>query len=196
MEWVEGRLLREIIQEEGTLSIERSLRITARICSVLAYIHQLGIVHLDLKPDNLIVDPADNIRLIDFDLAREIKPRFWSWLRPKHSGTPDYASPEQILGKSIGVQSDLYALGMILYEMLTGEVPFSGLGPATAVKLRALADPLPPSEINPDVPAELDNLICRTVARSPEKRPVNAKRLCEELESLARLCAGNRVVSV
>jgi eukaryotic-like serine/threonine-protein kinase len=196
MEWVEGRLLRQIIDEETRLSIERSIHIALQICQVLEYIHARGIVHLDLKPDNIIVDMNDGIKLIDFDLAREAKRGLGVWLRPQRTGTPDYASPEQIKGKPSGVQSDLYSLGLILYEMLTGEVPFSGVTPPTALKLKLLVDPMSPREINPGVPWELEQLICRSISREPARRPPTARDFGLELEQINASSARELVSSL
>jgi len=177
MEWAEGRLLRQIMDEPAGLSLERSVQIALKICQVLAYIHERGVVHLDLKPENIIVDRNDDIKLIDFDLARRVKPGLLALFQPKRMGTPDYASPEQIKGKPCSVRSDIYSLGLILYEMLTGEVPFSGVAPRTAIKLRLLTDPPPPCEINPDIPEDLQELVCRSISRDPAKRPATARIL-------------------
>jgi len=196
MEWIEGRLLREIMHERRELSIGRAVRIALQICDVLVYIHERGIVHLDLKPENIIVDGDDQIQLIDFDLACEAKPGLWAMLRLKRMGTPDYASPEQIQGKPTSVRSDVYSFGVLLYEMLTGQVPFSGVAPVTALNLRLRADPMPLSEMNPDVPQELDALVCRALARDPVQRPPTARALRFELDHIHERCARELVGSV
>jgi eukaryotic-like serine/threonine-protein kinase len=182
-EWAAGRTLRRII-DRRELSMERFLGISLNICNVLSYIHECGIVHLDLKPDNIIVDSGNHVKLIDFDLASEIKPSFFSRLRSKRSGTPDYASPEQIKGKSVGILSDLYSFGLVLYEMLTGEVPFSGVAPAAATQLRLRTDPLPPSEINSEIFPELDDLICRAISRDPKGRPASVAEISFHLAQI------------
>jgi len=196
MEWVEGQRLRQILDEQTTLSVGRSIQIALRICDVLQYLHGRGVIHLDLKPDNIIVDANDEIKLIDFDLAREAKPGLFAMLRPKPMGTPDYASPEQVRGKACSVQSDIYSLGLILYEMLTGEVPFSGVSPRSAIELRVLRDPLPPREVNPDIPAELEEVICRMISHDPAKRPATAGALGFELEQMSARRAGELVPSL
>jgi len=196
MEWVEGQPLRQILDEQTSLSVKRSIQIAIKICDVLQYLHDRGVVHLDLKPDNIIVGANDDIKLIDFDLARKAKPGLLAMLRPKRMGTPDYASPEQLRGKPWSVRSDLYSLGLILYEMLTGEVPFSGVASHSAIELRLLSDPLPPREINPDIPVGLEELICCMISHDLAKRPATARALAVELEQINAGCARELVGSL
>jgi len=196
MEWVEGQRLRQILDEQTRLSLGRSVQIALKICDVLQYLHDRGVVHLDLKPDNIIVGAHDDIKLIDFDLARKARPGLFAMLRPKPIGTLDYASPEQVRGKACSVQSDIYSLGLILYEMLTGEVPFSGVSPRWAIELRLLRDPLPPREVNPDIPAELEELICRMISHHPAERPATARALGFELAQVSARLAGELVPSL
>ncbi len=193
MEWVEGQSLRQILDEQTRLSIGRSIQIALKICDVLQYLHDRGVVHLDLKPDNIIVGANDDIKLIDFDLAREAKTGLLAMLRPKRMGTPDYASPEQIRGKPCSVRSDLYSLGLILYEMLTGEVPFSGVASHSAIELRLLSDPLPAREVNPDIPVRLEELLCCTISHDLAKRPATAGALAWELEQI-NVCYARELV--
>jgi eukaryotic-like serine/threonine-protein kinase len=183
MEWIEGNLLRHVIDDRRNLTVRRAVLMACRICDVLNYIHAQGLVHLDLKSDNVIVDASDNVKLIDFGSARETRTTLlFIFTRRKGMGTPDYAAPEQIRGKSGDARSDIYALGVILYEMLTGEVPFSGVDSLTALNLRILVDPAPPSEINPEVAPELDNVVCRAMARHPSARYQTVRDLIGDLE--------------
>jgi len=195
MEWVEGVALRRIISQRTDLTIERAARIALKISDVLAYIHERGVAHLDLKPDNVIVDSNDNPKLVDFDAAREPKRGLLALLWPRRMGTPDYASPEQIRGKVGDARSDIYSLGLILYEMLTGDVPFSGVAPRTALNLRFSIDPVPPREISPGIPKPLDDIVCRAIARDPAKRQQTARELYSELERCVECSLGELVGS-
>ncbi len=187
MEWVEGQTLRQLIDRQRRVSPERAVRITLAICDVLGYIHRLGIVHRDLKPENVMVDAADKIKLIDFGIAGSSKLNSSEHATPSEAaGTPDYASPEQIGGRPGDVRSDLYSLGIMLFEMLTGEVPFSGLDPHTAMNLRLHLDPPPVVEFNPDVPPRLQRVVDRAIARHRAIRYASARELASELsDSLA-----------
>jgi serine/threonine protein kinase len=188
MEWIEGKLLREIIGKRELLSVERAIRITLAICDALEYIHGHRVVHGDLKPDNVMVDVADNIKLIDFGIAREPKLNAWKRARfEEAAGTPDYVSPEQIAGKRTDARSDVYSLGIMLFEMLSGEVPFSGLDPFTAMNLRTLVDPPTPREINPDISPRLDAIVRTAIARDRADRYASAREFAFDLlESLVR----------
>jgi eukaryotic-like serine/threonine-protein kinase len=192
MEWVEGRLLREFINGSER-SIERSIEIALKICNVLAEIHARGFVHLDLKPENIMVDRWDEVKLIDFEPARGIRTGLLNLIRSKKMGTPDYASPEQIRGKTAGPASDLYSLGLIFYEMLTGEVPFSGMNQDISMNLRLRNDAPPPNELNPEISPALNDLVCQTIARDPKKRPSSARVLYEQLAHIKEDCVRDLV---
>jgi serine/threonine protein kinase len=183
MEWVEGRLLRQILNEQGKLPPERAVRIALRICEVLEYIHKQGIVHRDLKPDNIMVDDEDCVKLIDFGIAAKSGSRRLTFTKLSQvMGTAEYISPEQVKGKRGDARSDLYALGIMLYEMLTGKTPFSGENPFLIMNDRVLNNPMPPREIDPGISPQLQEIVYRALERDPKSRYASAHEFAWDLE--------------
>jgi serine/threonine-protein kinase len=183
MEWVDGRLLRKIIAENGKLPLERAVRIALAICDALDYIHSHGVVHRDLKPENIMVDDQDRIKLIDFGIAGQAGARRLTFAKLSQvMGTPDYISPEQVKGKRGDARSDIYTLGVMLYEMLTGKVPFRGPNPFAIMNDRLLNNPVPPREINPEISPELQEIIYRAMEREPKNRYARAREFAHDLQ--------------
>jgi len=183
MEWVDGRLLRKILDEEPKLPPERAVHLTLRILEALEYIHSKGVVHRDLKPENVMVDANDNIKLIDFGIAANAKSRRLTFAKLSQTmGTPDYISPEQVKGKRGDARSDLYALGVMLYEMLTGRVPFTGENAFLIMNDRLLNNPLPPREIDPTITPQLQEIIYRAMERNPKSRYASAQEFARDLQ--------------
>jgi serine/threonine-protein kinase len=183
MEWAEGRLLRQILTEQKKLPVERAVRIALQICDTLDYIHRQGVVHRDLKPENIMVDAEDHIKLIDFGIASNAGARRLTFAKLSQTmGTPDYISPEQVKGKRGDARSDLYALGAMLYEMVTGEVPFRGETPLVIMNDRLLNNPVPPREIDPGISPQLQEIIYRALERDPKKRYASAREFARDLE--------------
>jgi eukaryotic-like serine/threonine-protein kinase len=183
LEWADGRLLRKILDEEHKLPADRAARLTLRILDALAYIHSHGVAHRDLKPENIMVDENDSIRLIDFGIAASSKARRLTFAKLSQTmGTPDYISPEQVKGKRGDARSDLYALGVMLYEMVTGKVPFSGANPFLIMNDRLLNNPVPPRELEPGISPQLQEIIYRALERDPKNRYATARDFAWDLE--------------
>jgi eukaryotic-like serine/threonine-protein kinase len=183
MEWVDGRLLRQILMEKRKLPIERAVDLTKKVCDALDYIHRHGVVHRDLKPENIMVDEQDHVKLIDFGIAGHEGSRRLTFAKLSQlMGTPDYISPEQVKGKRGDGRSDLYALGVMFYEMLTGKVPFQGPNAFAIMNDRMLNNPIPPREIDPSIPVELQEIIYRALERDPKNRYATAKEFLWDLE--------------
>jgi serine/threonine protein kinase len=193
MEWVEGRLLREILDEEKKLPPERAERIAIGICEALEYIHKGGVIHRDLKPENIMVDSEDRIKLIDFGLAGEVAGRRLTFAHiTKSMGTPDYISPEQVTGARGDARSDVYSLGIILYEMLTGQVPFRGPNPLAAMNQRLVSDPEPPSHFEPAVTRPMQEILWRALERDPRNRYPSARQFAWDLKHQDEIALPNR----
>ena len=188
MEWVDGNLLRNVLNEqdehgERRLPIERAVKIALGILDALDYMHKHGVVHRDLKPENVMVDDEDNIKLIDFGIAMKEYARRLTYAGPSPMlGTPDYISPEQVKGQRGDQRSDIYALGAMLYEMLTGKVPFVGANPLVVMNERVLMDPVPARKLNPEITPQLDEILHRAMVREPRHRYSTAADMAWELE--------------
>ncbi|MGD0957437.1 MAG: serine/threonine-protein kinase [Candidatus Acidiferrales bacterium] len=193
MEWVDGRLLRQILNEKKKLPPERAIHIATGICGALDYIHSHGVVHRDLKPENIMVDANDNVKLIDFGIAGKEGSRRLTFAKLSQiMGTPEYISPEQVKGKRGDGRSDVYALGVMLYEMLTGKVPFQGPNPFAIMNDRLLNNPVPPREIDPSISPQLQEVIYRALERDPKNRYGTAREMTWDLEHLDQVGVAER----
>jgi serine/threonine-protein kinase len=183
MEWVDGHLLRQVLNEHKKFPRERAFNIALQIAQALEYIHQHGVVHRDLKPENIMVDAADRIKLIDFGIAANVGSKRLTFAKFSQTmGTPDYISPEQVKGKRGDGRSDIYALGVMLYEMLTGKVPFTGANAFVIMNDRLLNNPIPPRELDPTISPQLQEIIYRAIEREPAKRYQSAREFAHDLE--------------
>jgi eukaryotic-like serine/threonine-protein kinase len=193
MEWVEGRLLRELLNEQRKLTPDRAVKIALQVASAIEYIHGHGVVHRDLKPENIMVDANDHIKLIDFGIAANLGSRRITFAKFSQTvGTPDYISPEQVKGKRGDARSDVYALGVMVYEMVTGKVPFTGPNAFVIMNDRLLNNPIPPREIDPNISPQLQEIIYRAMERDPNRRYRNAHELILDLEHQDRVGIAER----
>jgi serine/threonine-protein kinase len=176
MEWVSGTPLRLLLAPEKPLEAARAIGIAAAVCEVLDHIHSHGVVHRDLKPENIIVGDDDRIKLIDFGIAAKAgAARVTFGKFSERMGTPDYIAPEQVRGKRGDVRTDIYALGIILYEMLTGQKPFEGDNPILVLNNHLRVDPVPPRVHNPELPVDLEQVVLRAIEREPIHRYAGAR---------------------
>jgi beta-lactam-binding protein with PASTA domain/tRNA A-37 threonylcarbamoyl transferase component Bud32 len=184
MEFVEGTDLKALLRRVGRLDPQQAARIAAQTCEALAYAHGLGIIHRDIKPQNILLTPDGAVKVTDFGIARAANSATITETGTV-LGSVHYLSPEQAKGESVGPAADLYALGVVLYELLTGRLPFEGESPI-AIALRHIHDPPPPPRrFRPDLPPRLEGIILRALAKSPQHRYRSAQEMQEDLEGRA-----------
>jgi serine/threonine protein kinase/Flp pilus assembly protein TadD len=194
MEYVPGEDLKRLIRKIGQMPAGRAVSIARQIAEGLAEAHAHGIVHRDLKPQNIMVDEGGNVRLMDFGIARSLEKKGLTGAGVM-IGTPEYMSPEQVEGKPVDARSDLYSLGIILYEMTTGRVPFEGDTPFTVGVKHKSEAPRDPREHNPALPDGLARLILRCLEKDREKRPQAAIELAAELGAIEQALPTTQRVS-
>jgi serine/threonine-protein kinase len=185
MEYVQGEDLKRLIRKMGQLSPGQAISIGKQVCEGLAEAHRLGVVHRDLKPQNIMVDEDGNARIMDFGIARSIKAKGITGAGVM-IGTPEYMSPEQVEGKETDLRSDIYSLGIVLYEMVTGRVPFEGDTPFTIGVKHKSEIPKNPREINAQIPEELGRLILKCMAKDKDKRYQSANDVAEDLARIEK----------
>ncbi|MBI4728365.1 MAG: Stk1 family PASTA domain-containing Ser/Thr kinase [Acidobacteria bacterium] len=180
MEFVDGKTLREIIREEGPLLPERAGEVASEVCAALAFAHSRGIVHRDVKPGNIMVTSDGSVKVTDFGIARAMSGESVTQTATV-LGTAQYFSPEQAEGKPVDHRSDVYSLGIVLYEMLTRQVPFTGSSPVAIAYKHVKESPIPPSRLNPDVPPALEAVVMKALAKNPANRYQTAQELREDI---------------
>jgi len=183
MEYLDGRSLKELVVARGPLPIADAIAATRQVLAALRFAHRKGVVHRDIKPHNVMADADGRLKVTDFGIARAGVSQMTE--AGSIIGTAQYLSPEQARGASVDQRSDLYSMGIVLYEMLTGEVPFTGESPVE-IAMKHLSDtPRPPSLLRPDIPPDLDMVVLRALAKNPDDRFQTAEEMDAELERVA-----------
>ncbi len=177
MEFVPGTTLRELLDRRGAVALAPGLQIAKQLCRGLAAIHEAGIIHRDIKPQNIMVLPNGVVKVMDFGIARTADGSDPSALDGQTVGTPHYMSPEQALGRDLDARSDLYTVGVVLFELFTGQRPFLGKEAAVVMHKHVSAEPPRPTSLRPDLPDHLERMILACLAKRPDRRPASASDL-------------------
>jgi serine/threonine protein kinase/Tfp pilus assembly protein PilF len=185
MEFVPGEDLHRLIRKVGQFSAGKTISIAKQVCEGLAEAHRLKVVHRDLKPQNIMVDEEGNVRIMDFGIARSIKAEGITGAGVM-IGTPEYMSPEQAEVKDIDHRSDIYSLGVILYEMVTGRLPFEGETPLAIAMKHKSETPQDPKKLNPQLPQELSRVILKCLEKDKGKRYQSAEEILNELTAIEK----------
>jgi serine/threonine-protein kinase len=191
MEYVEGETLRDVLRREGRLDPQRAMTLAADICGALDFSHRNGIVHRDVKPGNVMITPQGAVKVMDFGIARAVSDSAATMTSTAAViGTAQYLSPEQARGESVDARSDVYSMGCLLYELVTGAPPFTGDSPVSVAYQHVREDPRLPSSINPQIPRELDAILLKAMSKNPANRYQSAQEMRNDL---LRALAGQRV---
>ena len=186
MEFVEGRTLAEFLTGGGRIMPERAIDIAIDVCRALEAAHAQGVVHRDIKPGNIMITPSGDVKVTDFGIARVISTAETIAQTAAVLGTASYLSPEQAQGQPVDGRSDLYSLGCVIYEMVTGRPPFLGDSPVAVASKQVLEQPVPPSRLNRDVSPDLDAVILRALAKNADNRYQTAEEFRQDLERVRR----------
>ncbi len=189
MEFVDGRTLRDIVKTEGPMAEQRAMETMADVCAALDFSHRNGIIHRDVKPANVMINNAGAVKVMDFGIARALADGQGVTQTAAVVGTAQYLSPEQARGELVDARSDVYAAGCVLYELTTGEPPFTGDSPVAVAYQHVREDPIPPSHQNPEVSAALDAVVLKAMSKNPANRYQSA---AEMRTDLVRVLGGQR----
>ncbi|HYH27307.1 MAG TPA: Stk1 family PASTA domain-containing Ser/Thr kinase [Actinomycetota bacterium] len=180
MEYLEGRTLRDVLRDEGPLHPDRAAEVAESIAKALGSAHQQNLVHRDVKPGNIMLTPSGDVKVMDFGIARATTGEALTQTATV-LGTASYFSPEQAKGEPVDQRSDIYSVGCVLYELVTGRAPFTGDSPVAIVYKHVREEPVLPSAINPDVPAALEAVIMKALAKNPANRYQSASEMAADL---------------
>src|SRR5580692_10377341 len=190
MELVEGKSLQNLMDFGHAFPASRILRIMEQTCNALQFAHERNIVHRDIKPANLMLTRDDTVKVTDFGTAKILQ--FGTVQQTTHvMGTPSYMSPEQVKGRPVDGRSDIFSLGVVLYELLTNEKPFPGQSITTVIYKIVNEEPIPPRQLNPAVHPGLNEIVLRALSKEPETRYQNCREMLEDLRSYRALGGGN-----
>src|SRR4051812_21398430 len=181
MEYVDGVTLRDIVHTEGPMPSKRAIEVIADACQALNFSHQHGIIHRDVKPANIMISKAGAVKVMDFGIARALADANSVTQTAAVIGTAQYLSPEQARGEKVDARSDVYSLGCVLYEILTGEPPFVGDSPVAVAYQHVREDPVPPSQRHNDISPELDAVVLKALAKNPDNRYQSAAEMRADL---------------
>src|SRR6202047_4825846 len=169
MELVEGRSLQSMLDAQQVFPLPRVIKLMEQVCSALDFAHQRNVVHRDIKPANLMLTADDTVKITDFGTAKILQ--FGTVQQTAHvMGTPSYMSPEQVKGRAVDGRSDIFSLGVMLYEMVTGEKPFPGQNITTVIYKIVNEEPVPPKQVNPSVHPGISAVVMRALAKDPDTR--------------------------
>ena len=184
LEYVEGQRLFAMLQEKRPLPVKEALHIARQTCEALGYMHALGVIHRDIKPENILVTPSGDVKIIDFGIATAEAARRLTWAGLSHAlGTPDYMAPEQICGRRGDARTDVYALGTMLYEMLTGNLPYASTNSAALLRSKMNEQPRAPSYYVPGFDRSLEAIILKALELAPRDRYASAAEMLKDLEN-------------
>ena len=181
MEYVQGKTLKRFIQESGALRPEIASQIIIRVLAALQHAHQNGVVHRDIKPQNILIDKEGTVKVADFGIARMANAQTVNQSDENVMGSVYYFSPEQARGAAVDARSDIYSVGVVFYEMLTGRVPFTGDTPVAIAMQHLQTPPTPPNEVNPSVSSALDFVVLHAMAKKPRRRYQTAEEMLRDV---------------
>ncbi|MBV8137140.1 MAG: serine/threonine protein kinase [Deltaproteobacteria bacterium] len=193
MEFIDGVSLREIVRTEAPMKPERALELASQIGEALVYMHGQGVVHRDLKPENILVTAAGVVKIMDFGIALDEQARRLTWSGLSSTiGTPDYMAPEQVSGRRGDARTDIYSLGVMLYEMLTASLPYPTSNVYNMMRAKTSEDPQPLTRHRPDLDPRLEEIVLHAIERQMKNRYASAAQMLEDLREPSRVKVSGR----